>query len=196
MAKIKHCKKPGVPGEPHYVSDVPEKYIQRFNDKIEIQPNGCHYFMGNKQNSGYVNYYYYRTYDNKLRYITAHKFAALMSGKFTEDQVNNYCVLHNCDKNYAPNDISYRQCVRPEHLWSGTVQDNIQDCIAKGRYVKPPRMIGEDNPNATLTEKQALWVIEQHHKITQKRLAEILNCSVTAIEHIHRNISWQHLPRN
>jgi len=195
MAQFKNCKKPGIPGEPHYVTDVPEKYITKFYDRIHIQPNGCHFFQGNTQNTGYVNYYYYRTYDNKLRFITAHKFAALMSGKFTEDQINNYCVLHHCDANYKPNDISYRQCVNPDHLWSGTVQDNIQDCIDKGRYVKPPRMIGEDNYNATITQAQAEWIIENHYKITQQRMAEILNCSPSTIQAIHMNKTWKHLAR-
>jgi len=196
MAKIKNCKKPGVKGKPHYLKDIDTFYIQKFNDRLEYLDNGCIYLKGNIQNNGYVNWWYRHSETKKVRFILAHRFSAIISGKFNIDEVNEYCVLHDCDQNYPVNDISYRKCVNPQHLKLGTVKDNIQDCINKGRYVKPPRMIGEDNPNATLTEKQVLWVIEQHHKITQKRLAEILNCSVTAIEHIHRNISWQHLPRN
>lgn len=34
-------------------------------------------------------------------------------------------ILHHCDNGL---------CVNPEHLWLGTQQDNIADCIAKGRY--------------------------------------------------------------
>ena len=195
MATVTECKKPGIPGEPHYIHDIPQKYIQKFYDKIEIQPNGCHYFTSAVQNTGYCNWYYYRESDNKIRFITAHKFAALISGKFTEDQVNNYCVLHDCDKNYANNDVTYRQCVNPDHLWSGTVKDNIQDCIAKGRYVKPPRMLGEDNYNATLTQSQAEWIIANHYKITQQRMAEILNINPSTVQAIHMNKTWKHLPR-
>ena len=77
----------------------------------------------------------------------------------------------------------------------GTVQDNIIDCIKKGRYIKPPTHIGADNYNAKLTEKQVLWAIEQHHKITQKKLGEILNVNTSTIEMIHRGITWKHLPR-
>ncbi len=194
MAKRKLCKKPGPPGEPHYIKDIPSKYIQMFHDKVQIQPNGCHYFMGNVQNNGYMNYYYYRE-DKRIRYITAHKFGALISGKFTEDQINEYCVLHDCDQNYETHDITYRRCCNPDHLWIGTVQDNIQDCINKGRYKKPPRMIGEDNFNATLTQTQAEWVIENHYKITQQRMAEILNLSPSTIQAIHMNKTWKHLQR-
>lgn len=188
-------KKSGVKGVPHYLADIEPFYIQKFYDKCEHLDNGCIYLKGNVQNNGYVNWWYRHAVTNKIRFIMAHRFSAIISGKFDVDEVNEYCVLHDCDQNYENNDISYRQCVNPEHLWLGTVQDNIHDCIKKGRYIKPPRMIGEANPNATLTEVQAKFVIESKGKITQKRLAEILNCSVTAIEHIHRNISWRHLPR-
>lgn len=194
---IKYCKKPGIPGEPHSVHNIEPQYIQKFHDRIEIQPNGCHFLKGHTQNNGYVNWWY--RYDDvdgrRLRYITAHRFAALTSGKFTEQQVNEYCVLHDCDQHYDVNDISYRQCVNADHLFIGTVQDNIKDCINKGRYVKPPSQIGADNYNAKLTEKQAKWVIEQHYKITQVKLGEILNVNTSTIEAIHRGLTWKHLPR-
>lgn len=195
MAKFKNCKKPGLKGEPHHIAEVPQKYIAMFNDKITVQPNGCHYFGSTTQNTGYCNWYYYRESDNRIRYITAHKFAALVSGKFTEDQVNEYCVLHHCDENYDLDDISYRQCVNPDHLWSGTVQDNMQDCMKKGRYKKPPIAIGEDNYNSTITEKQAEYIIENHYVISQRKLAEIIGCHVSTIQLIHSNKTWKHLPR-
>tara|TARA_R100000734_G_C3308084_1_gene98704 strand:+ start:192 stop:785 length:594 start_codon:yes stop_codon:yes gene_type:complete len=192
------CKKPGVKGEPHHVANIPQKYIDKFHDRLETQPNGCVFLKGNVQNNGYINWWYrYEDADGepRLRFISAHRFSALISGKFKEEDVNEYCVLHDCDQLYEANDITYRQCVNPDCLWLGTVQDNIQDCINKGRYVKPPTHIGEDNYNATLTEHQAKFVIANHKKITQRDLAKIVGCSVSAIEMIHRNITWKHLPR-
>jgi len=44
MAKLKNCKKPGPPGEPHYIAEIPQKYIDMFYDKVEHQPNGCEFF--------------------------------------------------------------------------------------------------------------------------------------------------------
>ena len=196
MAKTT-IKKSGPPGEPHHVCNIEPHYIDKFYSRIKIMPNGCHMLQGNTQNNGYMNWYY-RYLENgepRLRYITAHRFAAFISDKFPEADVNELCVLHDCDQNYENNDISYRQCVNPDHLFLGTVRDNIQDCIRKGRYVKPPTMRGEDNYNATLTEKQAIWAIEQHYKITQKKLGEILNVSTSTIERIHQNETWKHLPR-
>ena len=194
---IKHCKKPGIKGEPHSLANIESQYIQKFHDRCEHQSNGCVFLMGNVQNNGYKNWWY--KYDDdegrRLRYITAHRFSALISGKFSEAEVNEYSVLHDCDQYYDNNDISYRQCVNPDHLWLGTVQDNIQDCIAKGRYVKPPSYVGADNHNAKLTEAQALWVIANHYKITQQKLGEILNVNTSTIEAIHSRKTWKHLPR-
>ena len=194
---IKHCKKPGPKGEPHSLVNIGQHYIDRFENRFDHKDNGCIFFKGNTQNSGYINWWYrYDTEEgSRIRFITAHRFAALISHKFTEQQVNEYCVLHDCDQYYENNDITYRQCVNPDHMFIGTVQDNIQDCIRKGRYVKPPQHIGEDNTNSKLTESQVLWVIEQHYKITQKKLATILNVNASTIEAIHGAKTWKHLPR-
>lgn len=35
-------------------------------------------------------------------------------------------VLHKCD---------VKNCVNPDHLFLGTAQDNIDDCISKGRFI-------------------------------------------------------------
>lgn len=194
---IKHCKKPGRKGELHELANIEQHYISKFHARCEHKENGCIFLLGNTQNTGYMNWWYkHDSADGRrLRFITAHRFSALISGKFTQDEVNEYCVLHDCDQHYDNNDISYRQCVNPDHLFIGTVQDNIKDCIAKGRYVKPPSHIGADNYNAKLTEKQVLWVIANHYKITQQKLSEILNVNTSTIEAIHSGKTWRHLPR-
>jgi hypothetical protein len=57
-------------------------------------------------------------------------------------------VLHSCDN---------RKCCNPEHLRLGTAQDNINDCLDRGRYVitsgafKPGDNAGDSNPRAKLT---------------------------------------------
>ncbi len=44
-------------------------------------------------------------------------------------------VLHRCDN---------RPCVRPSHLFLGTLSDNMHDCSRKGRLA-PPRSLTADN---------------------------------------------------
>lgn len=41
-------------------------------------------------------------------------------------------VLHDCPDGDNP------ACVNPSHLWLGTLLENVQDCIAKGRNAKGP----------------------------------------------------------
>ena len=189
-------KKPGLPGTPHQLANIPDKYIQKFYDRLIEQPNGCQFLDGNTQNNGYINWWYLPVISTgKPRWITAHRFSALVSGKFTEDQVNNYCVLHHCDQHYARDDVSYRQCVNPDHLWIGTTAENNADCVAKGRANTPVSRYGVDNFNSKLTEAQVKHIIKNHYIITQKKLAVQHGVNTSTVEAIHRNITWQHLPR-
>lgn len=65
---------------------------------------------------------------------------------------NGMCVLHKCDN---------KRCVRPGHLFLGTLADNVHDCIAKGRArrgkLKP--MYGEKHINSKLLNSEAREVI-------------------------------------
>lgn len=50
------------------------------------------------------------------------------------------CVCHTCDN---------RKCVNPKHLWIGTMNDNVQDMIKKGRMYERN---GEKNPASKLSQ--------------------------------------------
>jgi DNA-binding CsgD family transcriptional regulator len=68
----------------------------------------------------------------------AHRFAY----KITYGDPSELCVLHKCD---------VRSCVRPSHLFSGSVIDNIADMVGKGRQAGPPQK---------LTDKQKVKILE------------------------------------
>lgn len=52
-------------------------------------------------------------------------------------------IRHKCDN---------PACVNIEHLEPGSQWDNVQDCIKRGRFVKP--RIGENHPMHKLTDEQ------------------------------------------
>lgn len=101
-----------------------------------------------------------------------HRLSFLLTvGKIPEDM----CVLHKCDN---------RSCVRPSHLFLGTIADNNKDRDLKLRH-RP--LCGSKNGFAKLTEKNVheirrayvngktqIW-IGQKYKISQGHITRIVN---------------------
>ena len=56
-------------------------------------------------------------------------------------------ALHTCDN---------RRCIRPDHLFSGTAQDNTNDMIAKGRKIDDPT-VGQRRREATIARIRPLY---------------------------------------
>lgn len=78
-------------------------------------------------------------------------------------------VLHKCDN---------QPCFEPEHLFLGTNLDNIADMHAKGRGSPPPKLIGLENPKATLTEEEVGEIVAlMSAGATQREVARRFNCS-------------------
>ena len=70
-------------------------------------------------------------------------------------------ICHHCD---------VRRCVRPDHIFEGTMSDNMRDMVAKGRR---PDNSGERHPSAKLTDAQVLEMCLAHAAgATQRDLAD------------------------
>ena len=101
------------------------------------------------------------------------------------------CVLHRCD---------VRRCVRPSHLWLGTLRENSLDMQRKGR-ARTPR--GSANGQSKLTERQVreirrLYVVGNLNKYarvgpSQPELAARFGVSPRAIGKIVTDQDWRHL---
>lgn len=174
-------KKPGPPGEPHDVNDVTERAQELFWRRVKIgTEDECWEHSGTPMNSGYVTFTYRIKADGRKRYITAHRFSALLKyGAIT----NEYCVLHSCDN---------KLCVNPNHLSLGTQQDNMLDMHRKGRAVRTCNW-GEQNGYSKLTDDQVRWIMDNHYVIPQRKMAEQLGVHHSTIERIHSGRGWQHL---
>jgi hypothetical protein len=119
---------------------------------------------------------------------------------------NGLMVLHDCDRFYAPGDISYRRCIRPDHLFLGTAADNMADCKQKGRhafglrngaYTKPEsRRRGETSGMSKLTDAQVIEIRSRYKAggISQETLGREYGVTQGLIGFIVRGVTWRHLP--
>lgn len=89
---------------------------KRFWAKVSINPKGCWEWSGCRINGD--GYGQIRMGGGR---ILAHR---LMWEHLHGDIPDGFCVLHRCDN---------MPCVRPDHLFLGTHDDNMKDKVAKGR---------------------------------------------------------------
>jgi HNH endonuclease len=96
-------------------------------------------------------------------------------------------VLHSCDN---------RACVNPTHLFLGTHQDNINDCVAKGRHLVSRNVPkGENQYNAKLTKRKILAIRAAYAKgkLTQYELADRYGIHQAHVWRIVRFKTWRHI---
>jgi hypothetical protein len=92
------------------------------------------------------------------------------------------CVLHRCDN---------PACVRPDHLFLGTVADNNEDMIGKGRHVS---LRGERHGNAKLTADQVGEIKRLlADRVLQREIAERFGISESNLWQINTGKTWSHV---
>ena len=147
---------------------VPVK--ERFMRNV-VKTGRCWFWRNHIGNRGYGQF--------KFRGATwlAHRVSYIINkGEIPEDMV----IMHQCD-----NQI----CVNPKHLKLGTVQDNVNDRVAKGRSA-----IGVCNGRAKLTEED-VRVIRQLWRSGGNRgeMAKIYGVDRKTICAIVENRTWRHI---
>lgn len=92
------------------------------------------------------------------------------------------CVLHHCDN---------PSCVRPEHLFLGSRNDNNQDKLKKGRQPH-----GEKVGGARLTPNIVLAIRREYvpYVMGYKRLAAKYGLSRGHTQRIVNGCQWSHVP--
>jgi hypothetical protein len=93
-------------------------------------------------------------------------------------------VCHRCDN---------RRCVRPEHLFIGTHDDNMSDMVTKGRQAH-----GERGGGARLTNEQAAAIFREYEQRgglrpmqKQRELAERFGVARSTIANIVYGHEWR-----
>lgn len=139
---------------------------------IPADKSKCWLWRGAKQNSGYGRFRY------KGRCEGAHRIAWL----FEHGVLPELYVLHRCDN---------PSCVNPEHLFLGTCQDNVLDCIAKNRFNRPK---GVNHFRSKFTEPDILKIrglIKQG--FNDREISEDFNVCGTTIQAIREGRTWKHI---
>jgi hypothetical protein len=88
-------------------------------------------------------------------------------------------VCHKCD---------VRACVNPEHLFLGTIKDNVRDMMEKGRA---PR--GERNRSSRLTAEQVgrIKTMLLENRMYMSEIAREFGVAVTTIHAIKAGETWR-----
>ena len=135
--------------------------------------DGCWLWISGLDKDGYGAF---RAEHDGTTHQRAHRYSyALHKGNIPT--LLNVC--HTCD---------VRACVNPEHLFLGTMAENMDDKMAKGRH----RVInGENHYRAVLTEEQARAILLDPRPHTQ--IANEYNVARTTISSLKARYSWPEL---
>lgn len=147
---------------------------ERFWSRVQ-KTDSCWLWLGGRNNKGYG------FLGVRGRNTLAHRFSyEIHHGPIPDGLL----VCHTCD---VP------ACVRPDHLWLGTVKQNADDMVRKGRG-RNYRAEGVDNPRAKLTEQSVrdMRLLYSHgHSLTA--LATLFNVTRHMVWLIVTRRSWQHI---
>lgn len=168
---------------------VPRPLVERFWSKVD-QTGECWLWMSRTFPNGYGQFAF-KAPSGIWKGCQAHRMAfELAHGVIPE----GLCVLHTCDRPL---------CVRPEHLFLGTLSDNTRDMVRKGRdgrRTHPERFArGERIGNSRLTAAQ-VTAIRAEHRPRKKRgigttadLARRYGLCRSTIQRIANGNGWKHL---
>lgn len=117
--------------------------------------------------------------DGKEKTLSAHRVAyELFVGPIPPGQ----CVLHHCDN---------PSCVRPCHLFLGTLLDNNLDMLLKGRTAR-----GEKSGAAKLNDKLVYDILSLRGTLSHVAIAKQVSISRSVVSEIIEGKAWKHLPRS
>ncbi|WP_084542836.1 HNH endonuclease [Deinococcus murrayi] len=98
------------------------------------------------------------------------------------DLTSQQIVCHRCDN---------PRCFNPDHLFMGTLSDNMQDMLAKGRQ-NPPK--GSRNGQARLTEDDVREIRRLGKSgVHQREVAERFGISYSYANNVINGERWKHV---
>jgi len=154
--------------------------------------NGCWEWKGKISKNGY----------GWIRNMLAHRCSYEI---FKGEIESGKSVCHICDN---------RKCINPDHLWVGTIKENMQDAKQKGRLAdqtgrkhteetllklknrrfKNPRAQGEKHWNSKLTKQDVIDIKDKlNQKIKLKDIASQYDIDRSHLSRLSRGLAWGHI---
>jgi hypothetical protein len=144
--------------------------FDRFMSKVR-QTDNCWIWLAGTKGGGYGSFNV-----GSRKSERAHRVAwTIFNGPIPSDK----CVLHKCDN---------RRCVKPQHLFLGTIGENNHDRHAKGRDGDHR---GVRNGRAKLKPEDVLVILES--ETSARSLAAQLGVSLNLIHKIRQRTLWKHI---
>ncbi len=145
----------------------------RFWSKVK-KTETCWLWTGRLCGRGYP---IFDVYVKRSRHVRGHRFAwALSNGS----SAGNLFVCHHCDN---------PACVRPDHLFLGTNDDNQADSVGKGRHVHGIRVKNHRLSNEKVVEIRRLAALGWK----KSEIAKVYGVQRTTIRDAVNGRSWQHV---
>jgi len=148
-------------------------FWDRVLENTEILENGCHLFVGYRDECGYGRIF------KDGRAVRVHREVWKLHNP---NQEITGVIMHSCD---TPN------CINPAHLSHGTQADNIFDMVSKGRRVT---VKGEKQHDAKLNDdavKKIRFLYE--NGIAGPTLAKYFDVSDVVIQLAATGKTWSHI---
>lgn len=154
-----------------------EKSVEKLMSKIHKTDSECWEWQGKLKPNGYGNCG--TGFPNQNAHRSAYE---LFKGEIPE----GLWVLHTCDN---------KKCCNPDHLYLGTVKDNVRDAIKRGQWPTGPNKKkgnpGERNCKAKLDNDKVNFIrylCENGFK--RKEMASFFYVHPSTIERIVRGVAW------
>lgn len=149
-----------------------EKVRQKFEDKFMPEPNsGCWLWLSSNGGEGHRGYG--RVYFRRKQWLAHRVSWTLYRGEIPD----NLYILHKCDM---------PRCVNPDHLFVGTLSDNSQDMVRKGRVHKN-QIGGDKHPCTIIPDADIPFVLSDPRSAGQ--IAKLYGVDRTTIQCIRRGRS-------
>ena len=152
-------------------------WVDRFWAKVDKSGDCWEWTAGLNKGYGRIKINGKTAYAHRLSYVLHHPITIDLW------EHSDICVCHKCDN---------PKCINPAHMFLGSVADNMNDKMAKGRG---NALKGENHRLSKLTEHDVREIRKKYADggISQQQLSLEYEVDRTTIRDIIRRRNWKHI---